>query len=186
LLVPKRSRTPAEQTRSRPLGSFTRGHRLLPLCVLDLHDLGFLAARWRARDVEGEFAAPVALGRGDHPLRELGAILRTDTIARLRQGLALRVEAPFKDGQVRAHRVNPRADVLLLDRVVAELATAFELHPAEVRLEDRAHPEAAWEHRVDLDALGDHRLRLGPVRVRLDRRVPGALVGRDDLVLGRW
>src|SRR5262249_49076529 len=67
----------------------------------------------------------------------------------------------------------------------AELATALERGPVEVRAKARAHPEAAADHRIDLDALGDHRLRLGPVRIRLDRRIPGALVGGEDLVLGR-
>ena len=73
--------------------------RLLPLRVLDLHDLGFLAARRRARHVQRELAAPVGLGRGHHPLSELRAVNRADAVARVGQRLGLGVVGSLQDAE---------------------------------------------------------------------------------------
>src|SRR4051812_35644145 len=84
-------------SRSRPLGSVSPVDQLLPLRVLDLHDFRFFAVRLLPRHVQSEFAGPVALGSRDHPLCDLGAILRADTIALIGQSLGLGVVGPLQD-----------------------------------------------------------------------------------------
>src|SRR5262249_17473177 len=104
---------------------------LRPAFVGDLDDFDFLAVR--SAGLEGEdFAVRVLVGDRDAGFQRLAVGRRH--VAEQRQGLLILVVVAFAEHRAGDHRVDPDIDELLLGRIVAGGAAAFEGDAARIAL----------------------------------------------------